>query len=85
MEDDHDVDVASTCRPESIHAGACGADSYLAFQQVGLLSTISVVKGVLDPRDDLIARLQVHLLHALLLIDNTNDLLGALERSSSGF
>jgi len=79
MEDNDDIDIAATHSPESVHARASGADRDLAFEQIGLRAAIPIVEGVLDASDDLVARLQVYLLDALLLIDNSHDLLSALQ------
>ena len=57
MEDNNDVDVTATGRPQTIHARACCRDGDLSLEQIGLVTTVSIVERVLDALDHLVSRL----------------------------
>lgn len=84
MKDNDDIDVGATRRPEPIHARASRCNRDFSLQEVRLLPTVPIVKGVLDPLDHLVPRVQVRLLHALLLIHYSHDLFSLLQGSDSG-
>ena len=82
VEYNDDIYVTAAGCPEAIHAGASGRYRDLALQKVALSSTISIVERVLDPLDNLVARLQTTPLDALLFIDNSHNLLSAFQVAS---